>query len=187
MQIICILCPVITVVMAGVISVCEMNCWNGTPVYVCFRSTRRCSCLWWRRLWLHLCFTTLTVFYCSHCGEVSLLQAQSHPSCVTDSYSKAAVLNSSPRTPPLCIFRMLLLSLQMFVPFVCKCTAKCTSQYMLPWFQFEANVYIPFKVHWSVQDVNSNCIYLQRYMMSHSSVREDVAQRKSMNECPEIK
>ncbi len=23
-----------------------------------------------------------------------------------------------------------------------------------PWFQLEANVYIPFKVHWSVQDVN---------------------------------
>lgn len=54
---------------------------------MCFRSTRRCSCVWWRRLWLRLCFTTLTVFYCSHCGEVSLLQSQSHPSCVMDSYS----------------------------------------------------------------------------------------------------
>ncbi len=30
---------------------------------------------------------------------------------------KSAVLNSSPRTPPLCTFRMLLLSLQMFVLF----------------------------------------------------------------------
>ncbi len=46
---------------------------------------------------------------------------------------------------------------------------------------------IPFIVHFSVRDVNLNCIYLQRYMMSHSSVREDVAQRKSMNECSEVK
>ncbi len=44
----------------------------------------------------------------------------------------------------------------------------------------------PVEVHF-VQDVNLNCIYLQRYMMSHSSVREDVAQRKSKNECSEIK
>ncbi len=46
---------------------------------------------------------------------------------------------------------------------------------------------IPFIVHWSVRDVNLNCIYLQTYMMSHSSVRKDVAQRKSMNECSEVK
>ncbi len=58
----------------------------------------------------------------------------------------AAVLNSSPRAPPLCIFRMLLLSLQMFVLFERKCPAKWTSQDIPPWFQFEANVYIPFKV-----------------------------------------
>ncbi len=51
--------------------------------------------------------------------------------------------------PPLCIFRMLLLSLQMFVLFERKCPA-----WTSPWFQFEANVYIPFKVHISVQDVN---------------------------------
>ncbi len=56
--------------------------------------------------------------------------------------------------PPPRIFRMLLLSLQMFVPFERKCPAKWTSQDIPPWFQFEANVYIPFKVHWSVQDVN---------------------------------
>ncbi len=37
---------------------------------------------------------------------------------------------------------------------------------------------IPFKVHISVQDMNWNCIYLQRYMISHSSVLEDVVQRK---------
>ncbi len=159
MQIICILCPVITIVMAGIINLYGLVFvkWTveiGHPC-VCFRSTRRCSCFWWRRLWLRLCFTTLTVFYCSHCGEVSLLQAQSHPSCVTDSYSKAAVLNSSPCAPPLCIFlHMLLLSLQMFVLFERKCPAKWTSQDIPPWFQFEANVYIPFKVHWSVQDVN---------------------------------
>ncbi len=30
-----------------------------------------------------------------------------------------------------------------------------------PSFQFEANVYIPFKVHCIVRDVNLNCIYLQ--------------------------
>ncbi len=46
---------------------------------------------------------------------------------------------------------------------------------------------IPFIVHWSVRDVNLNCIYLQTYMMSHSSVRKDVAQRKSINECSEVK
>ncbi len=69
-------------------------------------------------------------------------------------WSRSAVLNSSPRAPPLCIFRMLLLSLQMFVLLERKCPAKCTSQDIPPWFQFEANVYIPFKVHWSVQDVN---------------------------------
>ncbi len=67
---------------------------------------------------------------------------------------KPAVLNSSPRAPPLCIFRMLLLSLQMFVLLERKCPAKWTSQDIPPWFQFEANVYIPFKVRWSVQDVN---------------------------------
>ncbi len=61
--------------------------------------------------------------------------------------SRPAVLNSSPRAPPLCIFRMLLLSLQMFVLFERKCPAKWTSHDIPPWFQFEANVYIPFKVH----------------------------------------
>ncbi len=75
----------------------------------------------------------------------------------------------------------------MFVLFERKCPAKWTSQDIPLWFQFEANVYIPFKVHISVRDVNLNCIYLQRYMISHSSVREDVAQRKSMNECSEVK
>ncbi len=56
--------------------------------------------------------------------------------------------------PPLCIFCMLLLSLQMFVLLERKCSAKWTSQDIPLWFQFEANVYIPFKVHWSVRDVN---------------------------------
>ncbi len=70
------------------------------------------------------------------------------------SYFKSAVLNSSPRARPHCIFRMLLLSLQMFVLFERKCPAKWTSHDIPPWFQFEANVYIQFKVHWSVQDVN---------------------------------
>ncbi len=45
-----------------------------------------------------------------------------------------------------------------------------------PRFQFEANVYIAFKVHWTVRDE-----------MSHSSVCEDVAQCKSMNECSKVK
>ncbi len=55
---------------------------------------------------------------------------------------RTAVLNSSPRAPPLCIFRMLLLSLQMFVLFERKCPSKWTSQDIPPWFQFEVNVYI---------------------------------------------
>ncbi len=54
---------------------------------------------------------------------------------------KAAVLNSSPRAPPLCTFRMLLLSLQTFVLFERKCPAKWTSHDIPPWFQFEANVF----------------------------------------------
>ncbi len=32
---------------------------------------------------------------------------------------------------------------------------------------FEANIYVPFKGHWSVRDMNLNSIYLQRYIMSH--------------------
>ncbi len=106
--------------------------------------------------------------------------------------TRSAVLNSSsraPAPPPLCTFRMLLLLLQKFVLFERKCPAKWTSQDIPTWFQFEANLYSvhPFKVHWSVRDVNLNCIYLQRYMMSHSSVREYVAQCKSMNESSEVK
>ncbi len=54
---------------------------------------------------------------------------------------RAAVLNSSPRAPPLCTFRMLLLSLQTFVLFERKCPAKWTSHDIPPWFQFEANVF----------------------------------------------
>ncbi len=77
-----------------------------------------------------------------------------HRQLHSQAVSNSAVLNSSPRAPPLCIFLMLLLSLQMFVLFERKCPAKWTSQDIPPWFQFEANVYIPFKVHWSVQDVN---------------------------------
>ncbi len=52
-----------------------------------------------------------------------------------EQFINAAVLNSSPRTsPPLCIFRMLLLSLQMFVLLERKCPAKWTSGYsaMIP-------------------------------------------------------
>ncbi len=59
---------------------------------------------------------------------------------------------------------------------------KCASQDIPPFFQFEANVYVPFNP--SIL----NYIYLQRYMMSHSSVcDEDVTQRKSMNDCSEVK
>ncbi len=56
-------------------------------------------------------------------------------------YSRAAVLNSSPRAPPLCAFLMLLLSLQTFVLIDRKCPAKWTSHDIPPWFQFEANVF----------------------------------------------
>ncbi len=56
-------------------------------------------------------------------------------------YHRPAVLNSSPRAPPLCIFGMLLLSLQMFVLLERKCPANWTSQDIPPWFQFEANVF----------------------------------------------
>ncbi len=69
----------------------------------------------------------------------------------------------------------------------CKCPAKWTSQDIPPIFQFEANAYIPLKEHRSVRDENLNLIYLQRCMMLLLSVREDVAQRKSMNECSEVK
>ncbi len=47
-------------------------------------------------------------------------------------FCKSAVLNSRPRAPPLCIFRMLLLSLQMFVLLERKCPAKWTSQDIPP-------------------------------------------------------
>ncbi len=85
------------------------------------------------------------------------------------SYSQAtaAVFNSSPRAPPLCTFCMFLSSLQTFVLFDRKCPAKWTSQDIPPSFQFEASVYVPFKGHWSVRDVNLNWIYLQRYILSH--------------------
>ncbi len=75
--------------------------------------------------------------------------------------------NSSPRAPPLCTFCMFLSSLQTFVLFDRKCPAKWTSQDIPPSFQFEASVYVPFKGHWSVRDVNLNWIYLQRYILSH--------------------
>ncbi len=78
-----------------------------------------------------------------------------------------AVFNSSPRAPPLCTFCMFLSSLQTFVLFDRKCPAKWTSQDIPPSFQFEASVYVPFKGHWSVRDVNLNWIYLQRYILSH--------------------
>ncbi len=81
--------------------------------------------------------------------------------------SKSAVFNSSPRAPPLCTFCMFLSSLQTFVLFDRKCPAKWTSQDIPPSFQFEASVYVPFKGHWSVRDVNLNWIYLQRYILSH--------------------
>ncbi len=54
---------------------------------------------------------------------------------------RPAVLNSSPRAPPLCAFLMLLLSLQTFVLIDRKCPAKWTSHDIPPWFQFEANVF----------------------------------------------
>ncbi len=46
--------------------------------------------------------------------------------------ARPAVLNSSPRAPPLCTFRMLLLSLQTFVLFERKCPAKWTSHDIPP-------------------------------------------------------
>ncbi len=77
-----------------------------------------------------------------------------------------AVLNSSHRVPPLCTFCTSLLSLQMFVLFDFKFPMKWTS-HIPPWFQFESNIYVPFKGHWSVRDMNLNSINLQRYIMSH--------------------
>ncbi len=47
-------------------------------------------------------------------------------------FSMAAVLNSSPRAPPLCAFLMLLLSLQTFVLIDRKCPAKWTSHDIPP-------------------------------------------------------
>ncbi len=65
---------------------------------------------------------------------------------------------------------MLLLSLQTFVLFECKIPAKWTSLDIPPWFQFEANVYVPCKVHWIGRNMNLNCIYLQRYIFTHVRV-----------------
>ncbi len=65
---------------------------------------------------------------------------------------------------------MFLSSLQTFVLFDRKCPAKWTSQDIPPSFQFEASVYVPFKGHWSVRDVNLNWIYLQRYICHTSLV-----------------
>ncbi len=52
--------------------------------------------------------------------------------CSQTLLGKSAVLNSSPRAPPLCTFHMLLLLLQMFVLFEHKCPAKWTSQDIPP-------------------------------------------------------
>ncbi len=57
------------------------------------------------------------------------------PSCATNTTPIPAVLNSNPRAPPLCIFRMLLLSLQMFILFERKCPAKWTSM----WFRHDSS------------------------------------------------
>lgn len=72
---------------------------------------------------------------------------------------RPAILDSSPRDP-VYTFCMSLLLLQTFVLFECKCPVKY--------------VYL-------------NCTYLPRYMMSHLSLCEDIVQRKSMNECSEVK
>ncbi len=66
--------------------------------------------------------------------------------------------------PSRCIFLMDLLSRITFVLFDRKCPKKWTSLDIPPWFQFETSVYVPFRGHWSMQDVNLNCIYLQRYI-----------------------
>ncbi len=47
---------------------------------------------------------------------------------------------------PVIAHRMLLLSLQTFVVFKSKCPAKCTSQDIPPWFQFEAIVYTVYSI-----------------------------------------
>ncbi len=64
--------------------------------------------------------------------------------------SRAAVLNSSPRTPL----------------FEHKCPAKWTSQDILPWFQFEANIYIPFKVE--VCETWIKFLYIYRGVWCHT-------------------
>ncbi len=117
--------------------------WRWRPQRAQTSSTRP-----WDRSWQPEPFTTSSGWPSLICSSRVNASSELHH------WFKPAVLNSSPRAPPLCICRMLLLSLQMFVLFERKCPAKWTSQDIPPWFQFEANVYIPFKVHWSVRDVN---------------------------------
>ncbi len=107
------------------------------------------------RLALHKQFSSLGMTRSDvHC--VCLVLLCSHWGFWVFVYVSGSQFQSSrpPPAPLLCIFCMLLLSLQMFVLFERKCPAKWTSQDIPLWFQFEVNVYIPFKVHWSVQDVN---------------------------------
>ncbi len=114
---------------------------------------------WWKRL-TAVCVCVCVCVPCRHPLETHLLcfpwcssnaGTSNYLSCdvaartMTASAYRAvaipAVLNSSPRAPPLCTFRMLLLSLQTFVLFERKCPAKWTSHDIPPWFQFEANVF----------------------------------------------
>ncbi len=80
---------------------------------------------------------------------------------------------------------MLLLSLQTFVLFERKCPAKWTSHDIPPWFQFEYSIHSALKC--ARREFKLYIFTDVSYMMSHSSVRKDVAQRKSMNECSEVK
>ncbi len=55
----------------------------------------------------------------------------------------------------------------MFVLLERKCPAKWTSQDIPPWFQFEANVYIPFKVH-EVCKTLIKIVYIYRGIWCHT-------------------
>ncbi len=70
----------------------------------------------------------------------------------------AAVLNSSPRVPPLCTFCTFLLSLQMFVLFHCKCPAKWTSHHRI--FRHDSSSKRTFVFHSKGIEVCETWIYI---------------------------
>ncbi len=88
---------------------------------------------------------------------------------------KAAFPNPSPRTPPLCIFRMYFLSRMTFALFERKCPAKWPD--IPPWFQFETICICSIQraLKCAKREFKLYLFTEVQYVMSHLSVCEDVA------------